>query len=324
MAVHRISGVLTWILGLLTLIAVLNVFNALIQLNLYGSNATTVFSLLSSTLGSTSVEAYFWASAIIAIALFTATSFSIYRGMPVDPQLTTRIAKVEENLAANSSMLENTQIGFFKKLEDLQKQDDETFQKITQSLNETRKEVADSLADQQKTLRSLEKETGKNTDNVKKQSTELTKIKKIVDEINANKIKIEKPKLTGQAKLEDFRNVPSGLATKLSSAKITNVSELLASDPTSIAEKTGQPPEAIAHLQAQAQLLMVPGIDENHSELLVKFGVTSRRELASQDPVQLYRGLNGIARTYVQQGKMPQSKVPTIEDVSQWIKQAQL
>lgn len=324
MSAKRISGVLTWILGLLTLIAVLNVFNALIQLNLYGGNAVTAFRIFNTTLGSMNAEYYFWLSVITAFALFSAASFSIYRGMPVDPQVTQRIGKVEENLATNSNMLENTQIGFFRKLEDNEKRADETFQKITQNITDTRKELAENLDAQRKTLESLEKETGKSADSVKKQTTELTKIKKTVDEINENKGKIEKPKLNGQTKLEDFRNVPPALAAKLSVARITNVSELLAADSMSIAEKTGQPPETIAHLQAEAQLLMVPGIDEKHSELLVKFGVTSRRELANQDPVQLYRGLNGIAKSYVDQGKMSSAKVPTIEDVSQWIKQAQL
>ena len=324
MTTKRISGVLTWILGLLTLIAVLNVFNALIHLNLYGPGADTTFSIFNSTLGSMNAEAYFWISAITSLILFSATSFSVYRGLPVDPQIPQRIAKVEENLATNSNMLENTQIGFFRKLEDGEKRADETFQKITQNIAETRKELGENLDVQRKALESLEKEAEKSTDSVKKQATELTKIKKTMDEINDNKIKTQKPKLNGQTKLEDFRNVPSGLAAKLNLARITNVSELLAVDSTSIAERTGQSPETIAHLQAQAQLLMVPGIDENHSELLVKFGVTSRRELANQDPVQLYRGLNGIAKTYVEQGKMPQSKVPTIEDVSQWIKQAHL
>jgi predicted RecB family nuclease len=98
----------------------------------------------------------------------------------------------------------------------------------------------------------------------------------------------------------------------------------LATDAPTIAEKTAELSETIENLQAIAQLLMVPGIDEKRSELLVRFGITSRRELASQDPVQLYRGLVGIAKTYVENGKLSPNKIPTIEDVSSWIKQAHL
>jgi len=322
MPAKRMNGALTWVLGLLTLIAALSVFNAIIQLNLYGNGATAYFSIFDATLGSLNIEAYFWISVIIMFLLFTATCFSVYRGLPLEPQILQTMAKVEENLAANSNMLENTQIGFFRKLEDTEKQNDETFHKIGLSLEETRKEVADSLDKQASALQIIGKETQKNTDKVKKQATELTKIKKTIEQLNNQNH--EKPKLMGQTKIQDFRAVTPSLATKLSGIGIMNVSELLAVDSASIAEKTGELPENIARSQAQAQLLMVPGIDEKHSELLVRFGVTSRRELANQDPVQLYRGLVGIAKTYVDQGKMSASKVPTIEDVSSWIKQAHL
>jgi hypothetical protein len=320
MPANRKNGALTWILGLFALFAVVNVLNASIQLNLYGNGAVTAFTIFDATLGNVNTETYFWASAIAMLLLFTATCFSIYRGLPLDPSLLQRIAKVEETLAANSNMIENTQIGFFKKLEGSEKLNDEAFHKINLNLEETRKEVADNLTMQKNTLQNMEKETEKNTDSVKKQTTDLGKIKKSLEQMENRDN--EKPKVNGQTKLEDFKNVSPNLATKLGHIKITNVSELLATDSTSIAEKTGELPENIAHLQAQAQLLMVPGIDEKHSELLVKCGVTSRRELANQDPIQLYRGIVGIAKTYTEQGKMPPSKVPTIEDVSSWIKQA--
>jgi hypothetical protein len=314
------NGALTWILGLLTLFAVINVFSALFQLNLYGNGAVTAFTIFNTTLGIVKTETYLWASTIMMLLLFTATCFSIYRGLPLDPSLLQRITKMEETLAANSNMIENTQIGFFKKLEDSEKLNDEAFHKINTNLEETRKEVADNLTKQNEALKNMEKETGKSADNVKKQATDLSKIKKTLEELESKGN--EKPKVNGQTKLEDFKNVPSNLANKLSRIKITNVSDLLATDSTSIAEKTGELPENIAHLQAQAQLLMVPGIDEKHSELLVKCGVTSQKELANQDPVQLYRGVVGIAKTYTEQGKMSPSKVPTLEEVASWIKQA--
>lgn len=329
MPANRKNGALTWILGTLTTIAILNVFNAIIQLNLNGGGVAIQFTIFGTSLGNMNAEIYFWISSITMLLLFTATCFSIYRGLPLDPQTMQRIAKVEENLAANSNMIENTQIGFFKKLEDTEKLNEEAFHKVDQNLEGTRKDVADNLAKQNNILQSIEKENEKNADNVKKQSTDLTKIKKALEELeNRNNEELEnrnngKSKFTGQTKLEDFKNVPTNLASKLGRIKVTNVSELLATDSVSIAEKTGELPENIARLQAQAQLLMVPGIDEKEAELLVRFGVTSRRELANQDPVQLYRGLSGIARTYIDQGKMSESKIPTIEDVSQWIKQAQ-
>jgi len=67
---------------------------------------------------------------------------------------------------------------------------------------------------------------------------------------------------------------------------------------------------------------MVPGIDANDAELLVKAGITSRKELADQDPVQLGRAIANIANTYVEKGKMSASRVPTVDDVWSWIRSA--
>lgn len=134
----------------------------------------------------------------------------------------------------------------------------------------------------------------------------------------------QKAKVTSQTKLEKVKGIPPRLATKLSQMKTTNVSELLAADPASLAEKAAELVETIANVQAKAQLLMVPSIDEKDAELLVKFGITSRKELANQDNVQLYKGIVGVAKTYVEQGKLSARKIPTVEDVSSWIRQARL
>lgn len=317
------NGAITWILGLLTLVSILNLFNAIIQLNLNGSGTVANFRVFSATLGSLNIEAYFWMSTIVTILLFSATIASIYRGLPIDPQVLQRIAKVEENLAVNSNMLENTQVGFFRRLEENEKMNDDTLRRINLNLQETRKEVSDSLTKQTTSLQNIEKQTEKSSESVEKQAMELGSLKRKLK--NLGKVtNPQKPKLRGKTKLEELQYIPPKLANKLKEIKITNAGEFLATDAATISEKTAELSETIANLQAIAQLLMVPGIDEKHSELLVRFGITSRRELASQDPVQLYRGLVGIAKTYVEHGKMSPHKIPTIEEVSSWIKQAHL
>jgi len=316
-------GTITWLLGFLALLAIFNVFNAMIQLNLNGSGSTAYFVVFNVALGSLNVEAYFWTSFIMAFVLFGALSFSIYRGLPADPKMLQRIAKVEENLALNSNMLENTQIGFFRRLEENEKANDEIFRKININLEDMKKEASDSLNKQKKALQSMEEESRKNVEVIKKQAADLTNLKKKIEKIG-KETTTQKAKLTSRTKIEKVKSISPRLATKLNQIKTTNVSELLASDPASIAEKASELVETIANVQAQAQLLMVPGIDEKHSELLVKYGITSRKELANQDPVQLYRGIVGIAKTYVEQGKMSARKIPAIEDVSSWIKQARL
>jgi len=309
-------------LGFLTLVAILNLFNAIIQLNLNGNGTTAYFRIFEVTLGSLDIQAYFWISTIITFMVFTATVFSIYRGVPTDPQVLQRIAKVEENLAVNTNMIENTQIGFFRKLEENEKANEETFRKININLEETRKQVSDNLAGHKNTLINIEKETEKNAEAVKKQATELTNLKKKIEKLE--KETPPKAKLTSLTALKGFKGIRPRLATKLNDLNIATISELLSIDSASIAEKISESPEKIANIQAAAQLLMVPGIEEKHAELLVRAGITSRRELANQDPVQLYRAIFGIAKTFVDERKMAPNKIPTIEDVSTWINQAHL
>jgi hypothetical protein len=314
------KGAVTWLLGFLTLFSIFNAFNAIIQLN--GSSTTAYFQIFGLTLGSLNVEAYFWISIIATFGLFGATSFSIYLGLPTDPQVFQRLSKVEEILALNSNMLENTQVGFFRRLEENEKAGDEIFRKININMDDMKKENSANLTKQENVLLKMDEENKKTGDTIKKQTKELANLKKKIDKFG--KEKAPKPKLTGQTKLEMHKNISPPLAAKLKEMKINKISELLVADSTLIAEKASELVENISNIQAQAQLMMVPSIDEKQAEMLVKVGVTSRRELGNQDPVQLYRGIIGIAKTYVGQGKISPRKIPTIEDVSSWIRQARL
>jgi hypothetical protein len=323
MSKNGYKGTATWLFGFLTLLAVLNVFNALIQLNLNGNASIAYFRIFNISFGGLNTEAYFWVSFIITFLLFGLTSFLVYRGLPADPRMLQRITKIEENLAVNSNMIENTQIGFFRRLEENEKANEEVFRKVNINLGDMKKETLDNLTLQKKALENMEEESRSNAETIDKQTTELANLRKKIDKIKTE-TKIQKPKVTSRTRLDKVKSISPRLANKLSQMKTTNVSELLAADPATIAEKAAELVETIANVQAQAQLLMVPSINEKDAELLVKFGITSRRELANQDPVQLYRGIAGIAKTQVEHGKLSPRKVPTVEDVSSWIKQARL
>lgn len=323
MSKNGYKGTATWLFGFLTLLAVLNVFSALIQLNLNGSASIAYFSIFNISFGGLNTEAYFWVSFIITFLLFGLTSFLVYRGLPADPKMLQRIAKIEENLTVNSNMIENTQIGFFRRLEENEKANEDIFRKVNTSLGDMKKETSDNFTLQKKAWEKMEEESRNNAETIKKQAIELTSLKNKIDKIKSEPV-IQRPKVTSRTKLDKVKSISPRLATKLNQMKTTNVSELLAADPATIAEKAAELVETIANVQAHAQLLMVPSINEKDAELLVKFGITSRRELANQDPVQLYRGIVGIAKTYVEHGKLSPRKVPTVEDVSSWIKQARL
>jgi predicted RecB family nuclease len=73
-------------------------------------------------------------------------------------------------------------------------------------------------------------------------------------------------------------------------------------------------------LQGRAQLAMVPGVKEKDLILLEDAGVTNRKELASQDSLELGRRINGIFKVYVAEGKMAEAEKPTIEEIDSWVK----
>ncbi len=326
MANRKVNGTFTLIVGFLALFALVNVFSATNQLNLNGYGYVSEFRLFNMQLGSLDVEVYLWTSVVLTFLFFGATIYSVYRGVPTDPIVLEKLGKLENDLAVHQNMLENTQIGFFKKLEDNEKASEEYRRKTSLNLEETRKETLANLAEHKKALDNIEKDNTRSASIIKKQTEELTDVKEKVEGIErtVNGTIKEEAELSSKTKLNKFKSVTPDLATKFSEAGIRDVSELLVADSVSIAEKVSEPAENVANLQAVAQLLMVPGIDEKQAKLLVRFGVTSRRELANQDPVHLYRGIVGIARTSVDEGKLPASKIPTIEDVSTWIRQARL
>jgi hypothetical protein len=214
-------------------------------------------------------------------------------------------------------------MGFFRRLEENEKVNDEAFRKTRMDLEEARKETNDALEKQRKTLQAVQKESNENIAIIKKQAKDVVTMKKHVAKI----VKALSPtpktaKLTSKSKLDAVGNVKPSLAYGLKNLGIETVGQFITMDPMVIAEKTMEPPDTVTSLQAKAQLLMVPSLNLNDAELLVKVGITSRKELANQDPVQLCRTLVGIANVYVEQGKMSANQVPTIDDVWSWIKLA--
>jgi hypothetical protein len=278
----------------------------MLKLTLHGSNSTIEFSLFGSViLSNINTEAYFWVSMILTLVIFGVTVLIIYRGFPVDPEVLERLAKLEEKVTLNANMLENTQVGFFRRFEENEKITDDAVRKISLNLEEATKQSNENLAA------------------VRKHMVELTEIRKRVEKIE-KELTPTKPKLASKSKTSSLKGIKPRLTEEMRAMGITNIGEFLTTDPVIIAQKAGESLEVITNLQAMAQLMMIPGIDEKDAELLVKVGVRSRRELANQDPVQLCKAVVGIAKDYVEQKKMSANRVPTIEDVSLWIRLAKL
>jgi len=321
MPTGKTKGTLAWVSAFLSFLAGLNVFNAVMLMTLRGGDFIAEFSILDLKFGSVSVLAYFLVSIITTFALLGLTFFFMFQGLPADPDVLQRLSKVETGLTLSTDMLENMQIGFFRRLESTEKATDEALQKMNISLGEARKETNDALEKQGKAMQDAQKENRKNTEVIQKQAAEVASTRKRVEKIE-KALSPAKTKLTSKSKLEAVKGVKPRLAEGLKTMGITNVGQFLMTDPSVIAQKTAELHETVTNLQAKAQLLMVPGIDANDAELLVKAGITSRKELAEQDPVQLCRAIVNIANAYLEKGKMSASRVPTVDDVWSWIRSA--
>jgi hypothetical protein len=317
------KGKIVWVLAFLSFLAGISVFNAVMLSTLHGGDFLVEFSMSGLALGSVSVMVYLVLSMFATLMLIGSTFYFIFKGLPADPDVLQRLGRVEASLAMNTNMLENTHMGFFRRLEENEKVNDEAFRKTRMDLEEARKETNDALEKQRKTLQAVQKESNENVAIIKKQAKDVVTMKEIVAKI----VKALSPtpktaKLTSKSKLDAVGDVKPSLAYGLKNLGIETVGQFITMDPMVIAEKTMEPPDTVTSLQAKAQLLMVPSLNLNDAELLVKVGITSRKELANQDPVQLCRTLVGIANVYVEQGKMSANQVPTIDDVWSWIKLA--
>lgn len=319
------KGKTVWISSFLSFLAGLHVFNAVLLSTLHGSDFLVEFSLAGLVaLGSTNAEFYLWLSILATFMFLGLVFYFVYRGLPAEPDVVHRLTRLETSLAMNTNMLENTQMGFFRRLEENEKVTDEAFKKVRIDLEETRTDMNSALEKQAKALDDVQKHNSENVAVIKRQAKDVMAIKKRVVKIEHDLSPTTKnAKLTSRSKLDTIENVKPKLARGLRNLGVKTVGQFLTMDPVVIAEKTMEPPDSVSNLQSKAQLLMIPSLTPNDAELLVKVGINSRKELANKDPIELCRTLVGIANVYVDQGKMSGRQVPTIDDVWSWIKLAQ-
>ncbi len=208
-----------------------------------------------------------------------------------------------------------------KQKKEIQTLREELFPAIETNLNNIKEETLKAIRKQASAIQKVERLGKKSTTAIEAQSTELTDMKTKIERIESGFVPFQ-PNLTSQDEPEKVKGIGPRLGKELRAMGITNVGELLIADPEAVAEKTRTSPEMAKHLQATAQLLMVPGIDENDAELLKEAGVNSIKELADQDPIQLSSKIEEVAKIYVEQGRIPENEKPTIEEILSWIKQA--
>jgi len=190
---------------------------------------------------------------------------------------------------------------------------------FTKNLADFKDELAGQLVKMANNMDRHEQRNRKSEKAILKQEGEIAEIKVNLERLEDEFVK-PKPQLTSQCKVEDVRGIGENTGNELREMGITNVGELVLTDPAVIADKTDMSEKVVEKLQGRAQLGMVPGIKEKDLVLLEEAEVMNRKDLADQDPFELGRKISGIVKVYVAEGKISDAEKPTIEEIDSWIR----
>ena len=302
------------------------------------------------------VMSYFWVSATLTFVFLGLTAIVANRKPPTDPALVKMFVKLDGNLTANrrtlkdgleenkkametarmdvlegldltkkasEKLLSNARKEIMGGLEEqgktIQSVREELLSTIKTNVSNVRKETLAALGKQRGAIQKVERLNKRSVETIEKQMAELADMRTRLERME-NAFMPPRPKLTSLDKSENVKGIGPRLAEELRAMGITNVGELITADPAAIDEKTRVSQDMAKQLQATAQLLMIPGVDENDAELLKEAEVFTIRELAEQDPIQLSGKIAEIAKTYVEEGKITESEKPTVEEVLSWVK----
>ena len=193
---------------------------------------------------------------------------------------------------------------------------------FTKNLADTKDELTRELVGIENTMAAHERRNKKIEKAFSKQEEEIGNVKLELERLEAEFVS-PKAKLTSDSKTEDVRGIGENTEKDLRGMGITSVGELVLADPAVIAAKTAISEKTVERLQGRAQLAMVPGVGDRDLVLLEEVGVTNRKELADQDPLELARRINGVFAFCVEKGKITEAEKPKIEEIYSWVKFAQ-
>jgi hypothetical protein len=192
---------------------------------------------------------------------------------------------------------------------------------FTKNLAGVKDEIAKQLLLMATTLESQERRSRKTEKTISKQEAEIAEIKSKMVRLEEEFV-VPKPQLTSDCKVEDVRGIGENTGNELREMGITDVGEFVLTDSRVIADRIDMSEKTVEKLQGRAQLAMVPSLQEKDLVLLEEAEVMNRKELASQDPLELGMKISQISKIFVQEGKITEAETPTIEEVYSWIKAA--
>lgn len=314
MSAYLKKGIAVWILGFLTFMAALNTFHAVMLWTINGGEDYILETyLISDITGGLRITTYFWVSTAMTFIFLGLTAIVACRKPPLDPALAKTFLEIEGNTMANRNKLE-------AQGKTIQGIHEDLFTMI-ESIGNVKKETLTELEKQRRTIRKVGQLSRLSAKTIEKEMSKLTGMKTRLKGIEKRLTPLQ-PKIKSLDEPEKIRGIGPHLGDALRAIGITSIGQLITTDPAIIAVKTRLSQDAAKHLQATAQLQMVPGVDEIDAELLKEVGVLTIKELARQDPIQLSRKIAKIAKTYAEQGKIDESEKPSVEEVMSWVKLA--
>lgn len=332
------NGTTVWILGFFAFVAGLNAVNATFLWVQLGPETMIQPYLIGSLTGELSTATYLWIS-VLATFIFLGVTLSGIIGRMPEPAVLKNLDQKVSELQNVQKMLEKTRAritlidaslsdiragvleGFSEQNADMKKIRADLFTTFDKKLSSFKQDMTKQLGKMQKAVQRAEATNKKNATAVRRQMKEIAAIKLKVEKLEME-LTQPKPRLTSQSQLRKVKGIGTHLANELKGIGITSVGELILTDPLIIAEKTDASQKTVEKLQGRAQLMMVPGVKEKDVALLEELGVTTRRKLARQDPIELGKQMNGILKAYVEEGKISKAEKPTIEKLDSWIKSA--
>lgn len=347
-------GMIVWISAFVTLLSIMVSFYVGALMINSGPNSTITPYLLGELIGPLSAETYLWVSLSSTFIFLGITCLIIYRRQPPDPELVKLLLKVGGNLAALRKSQEASVTEIVDQIDYGRKVNQKFFSTVTSDLQEDKKEmlgflekqgkivkkvrselvslieaktnetienISDDIKKQEKVMIGVKRLSEESTKKVKNQLSELEEIKLKLERIESN-ISQNPASLKSVQNSESIKGIGPALASELRMLEINSVGDFLTTDPEIIGEKTRISKEMAENLQALAQLMMIPGVELNDAELLLESGIKTRKDLAAQDLIPLSRKIGAIVKNGVDQGKITEDEIPTIEKISSWIRMA--
>jgi len=290
-----------WIFGVIVFLLCLNAAYALFELAVWGPQGNVnILSLVGGILN-VPVPVYVFISMLAAAPSFGFLCSFFIRKLKMETSATKMFDALEVKLQHNRGQIEKI---FAKKFANLSMSDF----KITEHL----KNIEMQLEENQKRIEKNGDTRAEYGKAMEKQIIALKNIKKKIEKMESQLT--PKPRLTSRSGIQEISGVGQKTTEELKSVEITNVEKLITEDPAVIAKKTTLSKNKIEKIQGTAQLLMIPGIDENKVKLLQKTGITSADTLASQNPIQLFKKATSVAKN--------SDDAPTLEEIASYIKLA--